>query len=206
MGPEHSSARIERFLQLCANDNIFVCNPTTPAQFFHLLRQQAIGRVLKPLIVFTPKSLLRHPQAVSKRADFFSNGFQTVIDDPETVVNPEKVVFVSGKLYYELVNARNKAEHKQVAIVRVEQYHPFPKTEIRHIMDQYKDCKRFVWAQEEPENMGAWSFINAHMQKYFSMNLSYIGRTASASPATGFHHVFLEEQSRIVNEAISNST
>ena len=211
MGPEHSSARIERFLQLCADDNMCVCNPTTPAQFFHLLRRQAIGRVLKPLIVFTPKSLLRHPQAVSKRADFLSKGFQAVIDDskiddPENVVKPEKVVFVSGKLYYELVNARNKAEQKQVAIVRVEQYHPFPKMEIRHIMDKYKDCKRFVWAQEEPENMGAWNFINAHMEKHFSMNLKYIGRTASASPATGFHHVFIEEQNMIVNEAIAIST
>ncbi len=202
MGPEHSSARIERFLQLCADDNIYVCNPTSPAQFFHLLRQQAIARILKPLVIFTPKSLLRHPQAVSKRSDFINNGFQAVIDDPADLEKPEKVIFVSGKLYYELVNARNKTEPPKVAIVRVEQYHPFPEKEISQILDKYKDCKIFVWAQEEPENMGAWRFINAHMQKYFSMNLSYIGRAASASPATGFHHVFKEEQSWIVNEAI----
>jgi 2-oxoglutarate dehydrogenase E1 component len=203
MGPEHSSARIERFLQLCADDNMYVCNPTTPSQFFHLLRRQAIDRVLKPLIVFTPKSLLRHPQAVSKRADFFDNGFQTVIADPDNPAKPEKVIFTSGKLYYELKNAKEEAAQAQVAIVRMEQYYPFPKTEINRIMDAYKECNCFAWAQEEPQNMGAWCFINDRMQKHFSMNLKFIGRTASASPATGFHHVFKEEQTRIVNQAIA---
>ncbi len=202
MGPEHSSARIERFLQLCADDNIQVCNPTTPAQFFLLLRRQAIGRILKPLIIFTPKSLLRHPQAVSRRAELTGTDFQRVMDDPVSTGKTEKVIFVSGKLYYELLNARDKAGQMQTAIVRVEQYHPFPEYEIKQLLDKYKDCKCFVWAQEEPENMGAWCFINANMQKYFSMNLQYIGRPASASPATGFHHIFKEEQNRIVNDAI----
>jgi len=206
MGPEHSSARIERFLQLCAEDNICVCNPTTPAQFFHLLRKQALCKVLKPMIVFTPKSLLRHPQAVSKRTDFLNNGFRAVIDDKDNAAKPEKVIFVSGKLYYELKNAKEKADQQQIAIVRVEQYYPFPKTEINQIMDKYKDCNCFIWAQEEPENMGAWCFVNERMQKHFSINLKYIGRAASASPATGFYHVFKEEQDRIVNGAIAIAT
>jgi 2-oxoglutarate dehydrogenase E1 component len=203
MGPEHSSARVERFLQLCADDNIQVCNPTTPAQFFHLLRRQAIGRIAKPLIVFTPKSLLRHPQAVSKRLDFIDKGFQPVIDDPTAAGITEKVIMVSGKLYYELLNARDQAGQDQTSIVLVEQYHPFPENEIKQLLDKYKNCKCFVWAQEEPENMGAWCFINVCMQKCFSMDLQYVGRPASASPATGYHHVFKEEQNKIINDAIA---
>ncbi|RJP77160.1 MAG: 2-oxoglutarate dehydrogenase E1 component [Desulfobacteraceae bacterium] len=202
MGPEHSSARIERFLQLCADDNIQVCNPTTPANFYHLLRRQAIGRILKPLIVFTPKSLLRHPLAVSRLADFTKEGFQAVIDDPTSVKKPEKVLFVSGKLYYELMQAAEKAEQRRIAIVRMEQFHPFPEQEIRRILEQYKGSRRFVWVQEEPQNMGAWCFVQAHMQQYFDMNLEYVGRKPSASPATGYHHVFKEEQDRIINEAL----
>jgi len=203
MGPEHSSARIERFLQQSADNNICVCYPTTPAQFFHLLRRQAIQKISKPLIIFTPKSLLRHPQAVSKRADFTGRDFQRVIDDPAGIENPEKVILVSGKLYYELFKARQEADEMNIAIVRVEQYYPFPEKEIRRIVDRYSNCQNVVWAQEEPENMGAWTFINARMQTHFSMNLAYIGRKASASPATGYHHIFMEEQARIVKTAIT---
>jgi len=202
MGPEHSSARIERFLQLCADNNICVCNPTTPAQFFHLLRRQTINKILKPLIILTPKSLLRHPKAVSKVADFTGTGFQTVMDDPAGIEKPDKVIFVSGKLYYELLNAREEAGQEKIAIIRMEQYYPFPENEINQVLEKYQDCKRFIWAQEEPENMGAWRFINARMQTFFSLNLEYIGRAASASPATGYHHIFKEEQTRIVNDAI----
>ena len=203
MGPEHSSARIERFLQLCADDNICVCNPTTPAQFFHLMRRQAMDGPLKPLIIFTPKSLLRHPKAVSKVADFIGSGFRTVMDDPIPVEKPDKVIFVSGKLYYELLSAREEAGREKIVIVRMEQYYPFPEKEVKQILDKYQGRGRFIWVQEEPRNMGAWDFVNARMQRHFSVNLEYIGRAASASTATGYHRVFKEEQSRIVNDAIA---
>lgn len=203
MGPEHSSGRMERFLQLCADDNLQVCNPTTPANFFHLLRRQAMGKILKPLIIFTPKSLLRHPLAVSKVSDFTRGVFQTIINDPASVKNPKAVVFVSGKLYYELVSAQNHADKPQTAIVRMEQYYPFPEKQIRQVLDQYKKCRRFIWAQEEPENMGAWRFVNTLMQQYFSRQLEYVGRKESASPATGYHHVFKEEQQQIIKAALA---
>jgi 2-oxoglutarate dehydrogenase E1 component len=203
MGPEHSSARIERFLQLCAKDNIQVCNPTTPAQYFHLLRRQAVSGVLKPLVIMTPKSLLRHPLAVSDLSDFTQRGFNPVIDDPLTVENTKKVVFVSGKLYYELLEAQKRKKSNSIALVRVEQLYPFPEKHLASIIAKYKKCRQWLWAQEEPENQGAWQSMACWFRRHLSMDLKYVGRDASPSPATGYHHVFVEEQDTIVREVIN---
>jgi len=201
-GPEHSSARFERFLQLAAEENIQVCNPTTPAQYFHLLRRQAVGRVLKPLVLLTPKSLLRHPMAVSRLDELAGGRFEPVLDDPDGAADPEKVLLVSGKLYYELVKARQEKERKGIAIVRVEQIYPFPADALDRITARYENCGEWVWVQEEPANMGGWHYMARRFEKRFSLPLSYIGRNASASTATGYHHVFQEEQARIVEEAV----
>ncbi len=161
MGPEHSSARIERFLQLAAEDNIIVCNPSTPAQYFHLLRRQAVYEISKPLVIFTPKSLLRNPLATSGLADFTREKFSPVIDDPAPPETPRKCVFVSGKLYYDLIKAANDQKTKRAALVRVEQLYPFPEKEISKILKKYTACKEFIWAQEEPENQGPWRYMAA---------------------------------------------
>ncbi|RJP95619.1 MAG: 2-oxoglutarate dehydrogenase E1 component [Desulfobacteraceae bacterium] len=205
MGPEHSSARIERFLQLCANENIQVCNPTTPAQYFHLLRRQAMGKVLKPLVIMTPKSLLRHPLAVSDMDDFTKKRFEAVLDDPLAGKNAEKVIFVSGKIYYELLKARDDSRIKKTAIIRIEQLYPFPQKQIENIINTYKKCREWLWTQEEPENQGPWQFVSRLFQKNFSIGLTFIGRDPSPSPATGYHHVFVEEQENIVRKALLGS-
>ncbi len=205
MGPEHSSARIERFLQLCANDNIQVCNPTTPAQYFQLLRRQAIGKVLKPLVIMTPKSLLRHPLAVSDMDDFTEKRFEPVLDDPLAGKNAEKVIFVSGKIYYELFKARDDSRLTNTAIIRIEQLYPFPQKQMEKIIKKYKKCREWLWTQEEPENQGPWQFMTRLFQEHFSMALTFIGRDPSPSPATGYHHVFVEEQENIVRKALPGS-
>ncbi len=202
-GPDHSSARVERFLQLAAEDNLQVCNPSTPAQYFHLLRRQAVGSILKPLVILTPKSLLRHPLAVSTIRDLTAGGFEPVIDDPESGKSPKTVLFVSGKLYYELYRARQETGSKQTAIVRIEQLYPFPEAAVEKISKQYKSAKTWRWVQEEPENMGAWHYAAPIFEKRLSLPLAYVGRNASASTATGYHHVYKEEQQRIIDEALS---
>ncbi len=206
MGPEHSSARIERFLQLCAEDNIQVCVPSTPAQYFHMLRRQAVGDILKPLVIMTPKSLLRHPMAVSALSDFTSHRFEPVLGDPSAGKSPEKVIFVSGKIYYELLKAGDEGdEAAKAALIRVEQLYPFPEEHLRKIINRYKKCKQWLWVQEEPENQGAWPFMADRFRRRFSLELTYIGRDPSSSPATGYHHVFAQEQQNIVLKAISGS-
>ena len=197
-GPDHSSARVERFLQLAADGNIHVCIPSTPAQYFHLLRLQAARDNEKPLVVMTPKSLLRNPAAVSRIDDFSDGAFRDVIDDPENRDNPEKVVLVSGKLYYELEQARKAGGREGIALVRVERLHPFPEAALETIKDRYGACDNWVWAQEEPENMGAWRYMDPLFHKAFGRRLEYIGRNAAASPATGYHRVFQDEQAALV--------
>ncbi len=163
-GAEHSSARMERYLQLCAKDNMFVANCTTPANMFHLLRRQMKANYRKPLVVFTPKSLLRHPEAVSSKEVLISGSFQTVITDP--VVNPENIktlVFCSGKFYYDLLKARKEKNRNDVALVRVEQLFPLPVAEIKAELEKFKNAEDVVWAQEEPRNMGAWGFLILHL-------------------------------------------
>ena len=208
-GPEHSSARLERFLQLCAENNLQVCYPTTPAQYFHLLRRQVRPGMERPLVVITPKSLLRLPAAASALDDFTSGGFQPVIDDHE-ISNAdavERVVLCSGKVYYDLVEARKKAGVENVAIARMEQFYPFPLTRLREVLAKYPQAKQLVWAQEEPKNMGGWTFVEQRLENILTgcERPIYVGRSASASPATGSYAIHQAEQAELVNKALTLS-
>lgn len=202
-GPEHSSARLERFLQLCAQDNMQVCVPSTPAQIFHLLRRQVLRPYRKPLIVITPKSVLRHKLAVSSIQDFTEKTFQLVISDDE-IKNATRVILCAGKVYYDLVTARSEANKNDIAIIRIEQLYPFPKEELVAALAPYKNVQEIVWCQEEPKNQGAWMTIRDEMSECLcdQQTLSYIGRPASASPATGFAKVHAVEQAELVKKAL----
>ncbi len=183
-GPEHSSARLERFLQLCAEDNIQVANLTTPANFFHCLRRQMKRDFRKPLVVMSPKSLLRHPSATSKLDEFHRGTFQEVIDDPARPEKPDRVIFCSGKVYYDLCDYRDRNKIAGTAIVRVEQLYPLHTARLSELADDYEGA-RLVWCQEEPQNMGAWTFIAPHLSRAFGVFPLYAGRDAAASPAVG---------------------
>ena len=205
-GPEHSSARLERYLQLCAENNLQVVYPTTPAQYFHVLRRQVKPGMDQPLIVITPKSLLRLPAAASAIADLTSGGFQPVIDDKEADGGAiKRVVLCSGKVYYDLIEARKKTEAAGVAIIRVEQFYPFPLAGLREVLARYPQAKQLVWAQEEPKNMGGWTFVEPRLEKLVPVceRPIYVGRAASASPATGSYHIHQAEQAKLVSEALS---
>jgi len=200
-GSEHSSGRIERFLQLCAEDNMTVANCTTPANFYHLLRRQMKRGFRKPLIVFTPKSLLRHPKAISSLEDLSKGSFQEVIDD---VLNPKeikKLVFCSGKFYYDLLAQREKLNRKDVALVRVEQLFPLHKEKIQKIIDTYTNVKDYVWAQEEPRNMGAWSFM---LQRFKLVNLKVASRNYYAVPAAGSSTRFKKRHQAVIDNVFGN--
>ncbi len=200
-GPEHSSARLERFLQLCSTDNMQVAYPTTPAQYFHLLRRQVVRTWRKPLIVMTPKSLLRNPDAVSPLADLTQGKFQRVI--PGTRPKVSRVVICSGKVYYDLEAARKAASKEDVDIIRLEQFYPFPKEELEKALALYPASAEVVWLQEEPANMGAWWFIRARFgDKMFGRNLSVVARAESSSPAVGSKKVHDKEQQAIVKRAL----
>jgi multifunctional 2-oxoglutarate metabolism enzyme len=201
-GPDHSSARLERFLQLVAEDNLRVANCTTPAQYFHLLRRQALYGVRKPLIVMTPKSLLRHPKALSTVADLESGAFQPLLVSGSA--GPAKrVLLVSGKLAYELEDARDKKGLTDVTVVRVEELAPFPEAGLRVALGDHPDAK-WVWVQEEPRNMGAWTYMSDRMLRIFGMQLTYVGRPESAATATGYHEVHAREQARLIEEALAS--
>ncbi len=202
LGPEHSSARLERFLQLCADDNLQVCNPSTPAQYFHLLRRQALAPFRIPLVVMTPKSLLRHPQAVSSLDDLANGAFQAVIDDAGAQERVKKVILCSGKIYYELLARRNKVKDDQTAIVRIEQFYPYPQAVLASVLDHYRDASQWLWVQEEPENMGAWMFLRYRLQDVIGQPLRYVGRPAAASPATGFPAIYRQQQAAVAQAAI----
>lgn len=199
-GAEHSSARIERYLQLCAVDNITVANCTTPANLFHLLRRQMKRNFRKPLIIFTPKSLLRHPLAVSSVEDFTSGGFQELIDDIINPENVEKLVFCSGKLYYELVAERENLNRNDIAFIRVEQLFPLHRAKIKKILGKYKQANQFVWAQEEPLNMGAWSYM---MQHFNEVKLDVVSQKLSAAPATGSSSRFKRRHQEVINKVFN---
>jgi 2-oxoglutarate dehydrogenase E1 component len=202
LGPEHSSARPERFLQLCAHDNIQVCNPTLPSQYFHLLRRQVKVNYRKPLVILTPKSLLRHPLAVSSLKDLEKGSFQQVIDDPVPPGKVGRVILCSGKIYYELFNRRQERGDDDIAIVRLEQYYPFPEKLLKTTLSKYKRAKKWFWVQEEPSNMGAWSFVRHRLNDLTKKNFGYIGRGASASPATGFPKLYRKQQEDILSQAV----
>ncbi len=198
-GPEHSSARLERYLELCARKNMQVMNITTPANFFHALRRQFTYDFRIPLIFFTPKKLLRYPLCVSPLEDFaVGTRFQELIDDPYVEVDKVKRVLIcTGKIYYDLLEEQQAEKRKDVAILRMEQIYPLPIAQLRHVIKKYNGAKWF-WVQEEPRNMGAWSFI---LRVVTEVNMDFIGRKPSPSPATGSHHKHDEEQARIVAEA-----
>ena len=204
-GPEHSSARIERYLQLCAEDNLQVCNVTTPAQYFHLLRRQMRQPIAKPLVLFTPKSLLRFPASFAPLDELTSGSFHTVADDPEVADRSivSRVLLCSGKTYYDLRTARGERKANAVAIVRVEQLYPFPADALRETLGLYTSARDFVWVQEEPQNMGAWSFIRPRRGEFLPVGaaLWYAGRAPSASPATGSSAVHRRELEQLISEA-----
>jgi 2-oxoglutarate dehydrogenase E1 component len=200
-GPEHSSARIERFMELCADSNIQVANCTTPANFFHVLRRQLHRDFRKPLVVFTPKSLLRHPACVSPLADFTEGQFQELIDD--TFVDTKKVkrvLFCSGKIYYDLLEKQQVDKRKDVAIVRVEQLYPTPKDQMEKLKAKYSHATEFIWVQEEPENMGAWPYMLRKFRKS-ELQLDVISRKESASTATGYAKQHNSQQLYIIGKA-----
>lgn len=198
-GPEHSSARPERFLQLSAEYNMVVVNPTTPSNLFHLLRRQMTWEFRKPCIVFSPKSLLRHPAVVSPVGEFTKGGFSEVLDDPTSPKSVKKVVLCSGKIYYDLAEVKQKKKIKDIALVRLEQLYPFPEKQINAIIKKYKDAT-VAWVQEEPSNMGCLSFIQRMMPE---QKFEIISRKASASPATGYSKVHKAEQEKIINLALN---
>ncbi|MBA2378685.1 MAG: 2-oxoglutarate dehydrogenase E1 component, partial [Blastocatellia bacterium] len=209
-GPEHSSARLERFLQLCAENNIQVCYPTTPAQYFHMLRRQVVQEEARPCIVMTPKSLLRLPAASSSIDELTSGGFQPVLDDREADDKEKirRVVLCSGKVFYDLSNARTEKGDTAVALVRLEQFYPFPGTRLQEVLDSYPNITEVMWTQEEPQNMGGWTFVEPRLREMLSdkASLRYVGRVPSASPATGSYAIHELEQREIIETAlISNS-
>ncbi|WP_194755883.1 2-oxoglutarate dehydrogenase E1 component [Aliidiomarina indica] len=206
-GPEHSSARLERFLQLSADHNWSVCIPSTPAQVFNMIRRQQLRPVRRPLIVMTPKSLLRHADAVSTLEELAEAKFHNVIGEIDKI-NPKKVkrvVFCSGKVYYDLLSARREQEMDNVAIIRIEQLYPFPHEEMAEVLKEYQHVKEFVWCQEEPQNQGAWYCSQHHFHAAIpdGAKLTYAGRPASASPAVGYASVHKEQQEKLVHEALS---
>ena len=206
-GPEHSSARLERFLQLCANENIQVCVPSTPSQIYHLLRLQTIRKMRRPLVVISPKSLLRNPKAVSSIESLTEGFFEYVIndihEDPELV---EKIIMCSGKVYYDLESKREELGIQNVALLRVEQLYPFPYDTLEKFLKPYKNAKRFVWCQEEPSNQGAW-FSHRHrlqivLDRLNANEIELISRKASAAPAVGLNKLHNQQQEALVNEAL----
>ena len=209
-GPEHSSARLERFLQLCAEHNIQVCVPSTPAQFFHMIRRQMLRHWRKPLVVMTPKSLLRHKLSTSVLDDLSSGRFQLVIDETEGLKASEvkRVVVCSGKVYYDLLEERRRQERRDVALVRIEQLYPFPEAELSALLKRrYKGAREVVWCQEEPKNQGAWYQSYHHLINCITreQKLSYAGRDALASPAVGYAKVHHEQQRRLVADALGKA-
>jgi 2-oxoglutarate dehydrogenase E1 component len=209
MGPEHSSARLERFLQLCAQDNMQVCVPTTPAQIFHLLRRQILRKARKPLIVMTPKSLLRHKLAVSQLEELRKGEYQLIIPESDDLkVNDiTRVIFCSGKIYYELLEARRSQKLNNIALIRIEQLYPTPISAIENILKTYKKAKEVVWCQEEPQNQGAWFFIKSQIESCLvnSQALRYIGPPVAAATAIGSSKLHVKLQQELISEALKGN-
>ena len=208
-GPEHSSARLERFLQLSAEHNIQVCVPTTPAQVFHMLRRQSLRPLRKPLIVMSPKSLLRHKDAVSTLEELADGHFQNVIGETDEHVpeNITRAILCSGKVYYDLIAKRRENAMEHVAIIRLEQLYPFPELELEAVLSQYSELKEIVWCQEEPMNQGAWYSSQHHMRRVIhslkpTLYLDYAGRDASASPAAGYMALHVAQQNQLIDDAL----
>jgi 2-oxoglutarate dehydrogenase E1 component len=202
-GPEHSNARPERFLQLAAEYNMVVANITEPSNFFHLLRRQLAWEFRKPCIVMSPKSLLRHPKVFSPLEEFTKGGFREIIEDKSvSAKDVKRVILCSGKIYYDLDEIREKEKIKDIAIIRIEQLHPLPKKQMIEVLKPYKNAE-IVWVQEEPENMGYWNYLLRMLYKEIQMEV--IARKPSASPATGYNKVHVQEQNYIINKALKLS-
>ncbi len=212
-GPEHSSARLERFLQLCGKNNMIVCNLTNSAQLFHALRRQLKRDFRKPMVLMSPKSLLRHPKAVASLEDFSDGSFQEVIDDVEFAQksNAKRVLLCSGKIYYEILAARElHKKQEEIPVIRLEQMYPWPEKILVDVLSKYKNAKEFVWVQEEPANMGAWTFVFSSWKgalspkgsKLSELNISYAGRDAGAAPAVGSHKLHQKEQEELIRKAL----
>jgi 2-oxoglutarate dehydrogenase E1 component len=217
-GPEHSSARIERFLQECAEDNIQVCNLTTAAQYFHVLRRQMKRDFIKPLIIATPKSLLRAKYASSPAEEFIHGRFEEILGEggsasPKTinafgervppVDNVKRIILCSGKVYYDLLKYRSERKIDDAALIRIEQLYPLAEKKLREMLKPFPKNAKFVWCQEEPQNMGAWTFIEPRLRTLFCTEIAYAGREASASPAVGSLARHKREQARLVADAFS---
>jgi len=209
-GPEHSSARLERFLQLCAEHNMQVCVPSTPAQMFHMLRRQMLRGFRKPLVVMTPKSLLRHELSVSALEQLTRGSFANVIDEVEELVptGVRRVVFCSGKVYFDLLRARRKDAIADTAIVRIEQLYPFPTDEYEAVLRRHPNAREIVWCQEEPQNQGAWYQIRHRLQEPLAgrREVLYAGRAPAAAPATGLTKLHEQEQAGLVQAALRATT
>ncbi len=200
-GPEHSSARLERFLQSCAENNIQVANLTSPAQYFHALRRQMRRDFKKPLVIMAPKSLLRHPAATSRLDDFTTGAFHEILDDPKAPKKASRLILCSGKVYYDLVDFREKNKVSDAAIVRIEQLYPLHRTKLAELSDKYGHGARLIWCQEEPQNMGAWTYIAPQLEEVFGRKAAYAGRDAAASPAVGALAVHKMELSALLQDA-----
>jgi 2-oxoglutarate dehydrogenase E1 component len=214
-GPEHSSAHLERYLQLAAQENMEVVNASTPAQYFHLLRRQVRRGFRKPLVVMSPKSLLRHPKAVSGLSELARGNFREVLEEPEgareaVAAEPgsgagpvRRLILCSGKLYYELAARRAELGLQGLVLVRVEQLYPFPREALAGVLERYRQAQRLLWAQEEPENRGALSYLRRELAEHFpGVRFEFVSRPASASPAVGSHRLHEEEQRRVVDQAL----
>jgi 2-oxoglutarate dehydrogenase E1 component len=205
-GPEHSSARLERFMQLAADNNMQVVQPTTASQIFHLLRRQMVRQFRKPLIIFTPKSLLRAKDATSPLAEFTKGEFRTVIGPNRADIDGEavkRVICCSGKVAYDLLKKREEKKASDVAIIRVEQLYPFPHKAFAAEMKRFPNATEVVWCQDEPQNQGAWFFVQhyVHENMLEGQKLGYAGRPASASPAVGYSHLHQEQQKALLDQA-----
>ena len=209
-GPEHSSARLERFLQLCADNNMQVIQPTTGAQIFHVLRRQMLRPFRKPLVLLTPKSLLRNKAATSPLSELVEGSFQPVIGETQEHIkadNVKRVLICSGKVYYDLINARSEREREDVAVIRIEQLYPFAHKSLQEELRKYPNATELVWVQDEPQNQGAWFYIQHHLVENMTANqkLSYAGRSASSSPAVGYLAKHNEQQKALLDQAFSDN-
>jgi 2-oxoglutarate dehydrogenase E1 component len=209
-GPEHSSARVERFLQLCAEHNMQVCQPTTPAQIFHLLRRQMIRLFRKPLVILTPKSLLRNKEATSSLDDFARGGFQTLIGEGDASIEAsrvKRVVVCSGKVYYDLLAARRERELDDVVLLRLEQIYPFGHKAFENELKRYPAATQVVWCQDEPQNQGCWFYVQHHIAESLreGQKLSYAGRPPSASPAVGYYDKHYAQQKELIAAALGDA-